>query len=129
MDTTLEDQQLLPGGSYRGWAVPTRATLKKYGGDVASWAETIDRQGGVCPVCQKVPNPPKGAPAGSGGRGVIDHEHARNWKAMLPALRWMYVRGVTCWFCNHSYLGRGITAEKAENAALYLRGYAARRPS
>ena len=113
--------------TYRGWRVPTPATLKMYGASVQVWEAIIDRQGGVCPVCKKVPNPPKDAPPDSGGRGVFDHEHVRGWKKMTPEERVKYVRGVTCWFCNHSYLGRGITVEKAENAAQYLADYAARK--
>jgi len=105
---------------YRGWNIPTLPTLKKYGADENVFKAIIDRQGGVCPVCKKVP---------STGRGVFDHEHVRGWKTMTPAERLTYVRGVTCWFCNHSYLGRGITVEKARNAAQYLLDYALRRTS
>jgi hypothetical protein len=113
--------------SYRGWHIPTEATLKVYGANVQVFEAIIDRQGGVCPVCTKVPNPPKGKPAEYGGRGVFDHEHVRGWKQMTPVQRIQYVRGITCWFCNHSYLGRGITIEKAENVAQYLADYAARK--
>lgn len=120
MDTTLEVQQLLPGGSYRGWTVPSKPTLAKYGLTLEGWKGHIDRQGGVCPVCKKAPTT---------GRGVVDHEHVRGWKAKPPEQRALYVRGVTCWFDNHSFLGRGITVEKSMNVTAYLSEYAARRPT
>ena len=106
--------------TYRGWNIPTATTLKKYGGTVEDWVAVIDRQDGVCPVCTTVPKT---------GRGVIDHEHVRGWKDMAPEIRWLYVRGVTCWWCNSTHLGRGITAEKARNTAVYLEDYLLRRPT
>jgi len=60
---------------------------------------------------------------------VFDHEHTKGWKQMPPEERAEYVRGLTCWFDNHSYLGRGITIEKAQNVVAYLKRYAARRPA
>lgn len=105
--------------TYRGWNEPTAATLRRYGLDLDDWKDIVDRQRAVCPVCAKVP---------STGRGVIDHEHVRGWKDKPAPERAKYVRGVTCWFCNHAYLGRGITADKAYRAAYYLEDYERRRP-
>jgi hypothetical protein len=98
---------------------PTPATLKKYGLTSQEWWDILHGQGDVCPICKKVP---------STGRFVIDHEHVRGWKDMPPDERKLYVRGITCWFCNHSYLGRGITVDKAMNTVSYLAAYAERRP-
>lgn len=108
-----------PRPTYRGWNVPSTSTLRKYGLDQETWEAYIDEQDGVCAVCRKVP---------STGRGVIDHEHVRGWKAMAPELRAMYVRGVLCWFCNHAYLGRGINLAKAYGVVEYLENYEPRRP-
>jgi hypothetical protein len=60
---------------------------------------------------------------------VIDHEHVRGWKKMPPEQRKLYVRGLTCWYCNSTYLGRGLTVAKAEGVVRYLKAYAARRPA
>ena len=38
------------------------------------------------------------------------------------------VRGITDWFCNHSYLGRGITLTIAKNVVAYLEAFEARKP-
>lgn len=91
---------------------PSKTTLKKYGLSVEEWQAILDRQGGVCPICQKVP---------STGRWVTDHFHVIGWKKMLPEQRKKYVRGVLCWVCNNRVLTRGITIQKLENAARYLR--------
>jgi Recombination endonuclease VII len=99
--------------------VPSKATLAKYGLTAAEWGAILEGQGGVCPICEKVPGT---------GRIVTDHEHAPGWKKMPPARRKLYVRGLCCWFCNHAYLGRGITVRKAENAVRYLKNFEARRP-
>ena len=85
----------------------------------------LKSQGGVCPICGKVPSPAK-----SSGlvRFVIDHEHVRGWKNMPPEERRKYVRGLTYWFCNSSYLGRSINILKARGVLAYLIAYEARRP-
>ena len=105
---------------------PSAATLAKYGGTPEKWRALLDSQGGVCGVCGKVPSP---SSRDGKRRLVIDHEHVRGWKAMEPELRWQYVRGLTCWYCNHAYLGRGITVEKARGVVAYLETYAERRPA
>ena len=107
-------------------AVPSPPTLKKYGLTEADFVGMLMEQGWQCGVCQKVPSPSK---RDGKRRLVIDHEHVRGWKDMPPEQRKLYVRGLTCWFCNHSYLGRGITVEKAEGVVRYLKAYAERRPS
>jgi hypothetical protein len=107
-------------------AVPSPATLAKYGLSQEDWGALLIAQDGCCGVCGKVPSPSK---RDGKRRLVIDHEHVRGWKAMPPEERKLYVRGLTCWYCNHAYLGRGITVEKAEGVVRYLRTYAERRPA
>lgn len=105
-------------------ALPTPATLKKYGGTPEKWQALLDEQGGVCGVCGRVPSPSK---KDGKIRLVIDHEHVRGWGKMPPELRWSFVRGLVCWFCNHYYLGRGLTLEKAKGVVLFLERYELRR--
>lgn len=107
-------------GTGRGFADPPTEEAAQY-----DWTALLASQGGTCPICGKVPNPNKTT---GKVRFVIDHEHVRGWKAMAPAERRKYVRGLTCWFCNHAYLGRGITIAKAAGVLRYLTNYAARRP-
>jgi len=108
-----------------GVSPPTASTLNRYGLSADEWWQLLDSQDGVCPICDRVPN--LSAKTGK-VRFVIDHEHVRGWKNMPPEKRKLYVRGLTCWFCNHSFLGRGITIDKAERVAEYLSRYAQRRP-
>lgn len=95
-------------------STPSKATLSKYGLSEAEWRVILERQNGVCFVCEREP---------SKGRLCIDHEHAKGWKKMPPEKRKLYVRGLLCWVCNHYYLGRGITIAKAQNVAKYLIEY------
>jgi len=97
---------------------PTPVTLRKYGLDEASWREHLDRQGGVCGACGKIPKT---------NRLVIDHEHVRGWKAMAPELRRQFVRGLLCWTCNGFRLARGATVENLKGAASYLEAYEERK--
>ncbi len=99
--------------------VPSKTTLNKYGLTAEEWLAILERQDGVCPVCKQVPTT---------GRMVTDHEHVKKWRQMPPEQRKLYVRGVTDWFCNHAYLGRGITVERSRNATAYLEAYELRRP-
>jgi hypothetical protein len=99
---------------------PSVATLKKYGLTEAEWRAILDRQGGVCFVCEKVPQ---------SGRLCTDHEHVKGWKKMPPEQRKLFVRGLLCWTCNHYYLARGITVRRSERVTLYLQEYGARRPN
>jgi len=97
---------------------PTKQTLAKYGLTEGDWLAHYALQGFRCGVC-----------GADRDRLVIDHEHVRGWKAMPDEERKLYVRGLTCWYCNHAYLGRGITVEKAEGVVNYLRRYEDRRPA
>lgn len=97
--------------------VPKPATLRKYGLDAQGWLAILEAQGWVCAICRKVP---------PSGRMVTDHHHVPKWKKMDPDRRRGFVRGITCWTCNHYYLGRGITESKAYNVVAYLRAFAAR---
>lgn len=98
---------------------PSKATLAKYGLSKEDWLDLVKKQNAVCYVCLKLT---------STGRLCIDHEHVKGWKKMPPEERKKYVRGLLCWVCNHYYLGRGITIEKAVRVADYLREYELRRP-
>jgi hypothetical protein len=95
-------------------SVPSPATLAKYGLSEAEWRSIGERQGWVCAICKKEP---------TNGRLCIDHEHAKGWKKMPPEQRKLYVRGLLDWFCNHYYVGRGITIPKAQNVVTYLSNY------
>lgn len=103
----------------RGVRVVGESTLLKYGATRRLWLALLAEQGWVCAVCKKLP---------PSGRLVTDHEHVRGWVSMPPALRWQYVRGITCWPCNRYLLARGISIAVAESVAAYLRKYEARRP-
>lgn len=94
--------------------MPSQVTLKKYGLTLEEWQAILDRQNNVCPVCNKAP---------STGRWIVDHEHVRGWKTMPPEQRKQHVRGILCWLDNNRLLTRGVTIERLENAARYLREY------
>lgn len=98
---------------------PKLNTLKKYGLTIEDWRSIAKAQGHVCFVCKKLT---------STGRLCIDHEHVRGWKKMPPGQRKLYVRGLLCWVCNHFYVGKGITIDKAKNVVLYLSEYEGRGP-
>jgi hypothetical protein len=99
--------------------VPKKATLSKYGLCLAEWQALADSQGGVCYVCEKLTTT---------GRLCIDHEHVKDWKKLLPEHRKLFVRGLLCYRCNTTFVGRGVTIQRAERVAAYLRLYASRRP-
>lgn len=98
--------------------IPTEMTLKKYGLTRLEYLEIVQRQGFVCPVCknklEKQVN--------------IDHLHVPNWKKFPAHIRKLYVRGVTDWWCNKSYLGKGITVDRAYNMTIYLQEFELRKP-
>lgn len=98
---------------------PLPETLRKYGLSLDDWREILERQGGVCAVCELEPR---------SGRLCIDHEHIPRWKKLPPEKRKLYVRGLLCWFCNESYVGRAINIRKARNIVTYLEEYEARKP-
>jgi hypothetical protein len=93
---------------------PTPATCAKYGLTQEEWVALFERQGRVCAVCRR---------ASGTGRYNIDHEHVRGWRAMPAAYRKWFVRGIVCHFCNHYYLARGLTVQKARNLVEYLERY------
>lgn len=99
---------------------PSPATLKKYGLSEEDWRAILDSQGGVCAICGLVPKTE---------RFVTDHHHEKGWKKKPPEERKKAVRGICCWWCNATYLGRGITVEKAKNVVKYLERYEQRRAS
>lgn len=98
---------------------PKPATLKRYGLTLEEWQAMLARQGGTCAVCRRAPTT---------GRLCVDHEHVKGWKAMPPEERKQYVRGLLCFWCNHAYVGRGITVDKAINIVRFLNAYEERRP-
>ncbi len=77
-----------------------------------------DEQGEACFVCKQKPMK---------GRLCIDHEHAKGWKKMPPDERKLYVRGLLCFRCNTTFVGRGVTIERAQRVALYLEKYEAKK--
>jgi hypothetical protein len=101
---------------------PSEKTLKKYGLSAGEWLDILELQGGVCPICRKVPQPPKKHPE-RGGRFCIDHAHVPRWKHLPPEKRKLFVRGLLCWFCNDRFVGRSITIQKSENVTAYLKAH------
>ena len=93
---------------------PSLATLRKYGLTVEDFETMVANQAGACRVCENEP---------STGRLVVDHFHVKGWKKMPPDRRRLYVRGLLCWYCNHAYVGRGITVRKARNVVDYLEAF------
>jgi hypothetical protein len=100
--------------SYPQVKIPTQNTLKKYGLTEVEWLAILDSQGGVCPICQKVPMT---------GRLVTDHLHIKGWKKMPPEMRKKYVRGLLCHFDNHYTLARSVTVDKAKRLVQYLENF------
>lgn len=94
---------------------PKPKTLKKYGLTLEAWQTILERQGGVCAVCGQLPK---------SFRLCVDHEHQKGWKKKPPEERAKAVRGLLCWRCNTTFVGRGITFERANNVASYLLAYA-----
>jgi recombination endonuclease VII len=95
------------------------ASLKKYGLDEQGWLRILRDQGWVCAICEK---------PSSTGRYVVDHFHAPKFKDLSPEDKRSLIRCITCWFCNHAYLGRGITIAKAKNVLKVLEDFEARKP-
>jgi len=98
---------------------PSAATLKKYGLSEPEWRAFLDAQGGVCAVCKQEPKK---------GRLCIDHFHAKKWKKMPPDQRKLWVRGLLCWRCNTTFVGRGVTVERSQAVTMYLETFESRRP-
>lgn len=79
----------------------------------------VEKQGYACYVCQQVPKR---------FRLCIDHFHVRGWKKMPPSERVKWVRGVICFRCNTTFVGRGVTAQIAARVVSYLQEFDLRRP-
>lgn len=94
---------------------PKPATLARYGLTLAAWEAILERQGGVCAVCETLPK---------SGRLCVDHAHVPEWKHQAPEVRVKSVRGLLCFRCNLYYCGRGITAKRAFNLLVYLENFA-----
>lgn len=98
---------------------PSLATLKKYGLAPVDWQVIADRQGGTCAVCQQLTKT---------GRLCIDHFHVKGWKKLPAEQRKLYVRGLLCWRCNTTFVGRGITVERSRGVTAYLEAFELGRP-
>jgi len=110
---------LKPGDTVRGVRIPLAVTLAKYGCTVDHFLLLLEAQRWVCAICGQVP---------STGRLVIDHHHRKGWKKLPPEERRQSIRGLVCWYENHAYLGRGITAEKSRAITAYLERFEVTRP-
>jgi hypothetical protein len=105
-------------------AIPPKPdTLAKYGLTLGHWQLLLQAQGGVCAICRKLPK---------SGRFNIDHGHGhqrgKRWSQMAPEERRPLVRGLLCFLCNKYCVGRGVTIERLEAGARYLRRFEVRRP-
>jgi hypothetical protein len=98
--------------------VPSPATLKKYGLTEDAWRTLLNSQGGVCAVCKQEPKK---------GRLCVDHFHAPKWKKMPPEQRVLFVRGLLCFRCNTTFVGRGVTIDRSISVTEYLQRYEAKR--
>ena len=98
---------------------PSALTLRKYGLTPETWRVIADRQGEVCYVCQQLPK---------SNRLHIDHDHVRGWKKKPPQERARFVRGLLCFRCNTTYVGRSITVERARRVVEYLLAYETHQP-
>lgn len=112
--TVTTTRELELEAAQRDIRVPQDATLTKYGLTRRTWLLRLQAQGWACGVCGTEP---------STGRYVTDHEHVRGYKDKPASERAKHVRGITCWFCNRYLLARGISVERAEAVAAYLRAY------
>lgn len=92
---------------------PSPATPRRYGLTLEEWRAILERQGGVCGVCKKVP---------PSGTLCVDHQHVRGWKKLAPETRKRYVRGLACFRCNVA-MRHGTTVAWLEAALAYLAAY------
>lgn len=99
---------------------PSPTTLKKYGLTNEDWTAMATRQGGVCAVCKQLTKT---------GRLCIDHFHVKGWKKLPPEKRKLYVRGLLCWRCNTTFVGRGITVERSRCVTTYLEAFELVKPT
>jgi hypothetical protein len=98
---------------------PSNKTLQRYGLSLDEWHKLVCLQQGVCYVCEALP---------TSGRLCIDHEHVLRWSKLPPAMRKLYVRGLLCWRCNTTFVGRSATVRRCRRAAEYLERYEAGKP-
>ena len=105
--------------------IPQKPTLAKYGLSREEWLQHLEDQDYKCGTCGTLPNV---SIRYKGRRFVTDHEHVRGWAKMPPERRKLYVRGLLCFWCNKTYVGRAITVAIAEGVLAYLLRYEARRP-
>jgi recombination endonuclease VII len=97
---------------------PTPVTLKKYGLALNDWKEIVSSQGYRCPICLRVLEK----------HTNIDHFHVQNYRYMKSDKKKLYVRGVTCWYCNKNMLPKGINVDNARRVVDYLTAFERRRP-
>ena len=97
---------------------PRPITLKKYGLTLNDWKEIITVQGYKCPICLNVLSKTTN----------VDHFHGKNWQYLPDEKRKLYVRGVTCWYCNKNFLPKGITIERSKRTTQYLMEFEKRKP-
>ena len=90
----------------------------KYGITEEEYNDWLARQSGLCAICG---NPPKTRSL------AVDHEHVKGYKALPPAEKKRYVRGITCFTCNWIMLSRGVNLAKAKGLVRYLEAYEQRR--
>lgn len=97
---------------------PRPATLKKYGLSLNEWKNILAEQGYRCPICLNVLCKTTN----------IDHFHQKQWSKLPPEKRKLYIRGVTCWYCNKNMLPKGITTLKVRRTLHYLEEFEKRIP-
>lgn len=93
--------------------MPTKQTLNKYGLTEQDYNDILRSQGGVCPICYKVPT-------------CIDHFHVPGYNELPPEIKRQYVRGIVCIYCNREFLMREMTLERARNIVKYLEAFDAK---
>lgn len=117
---------------------PTKATLRKYGLDLADWREMCRRQFWTCPICCQ---------PFSDRKLAIDHEHVKGFRArkrrkgkrkrngvradvrvrvMRPEERREFVRGILHAWCNR-FVRKWLTLPRARSIVAYLEAFEARR--
>lgn len=89
--------------------LPRPETLRKYGLSLTDWQELYSLQGGICPICERPMERP-----------CVDHFHVRGFRFMKPEKKKLYVRGLTCNYCNRRMLVRGMSLQRARNILQYL---------
>lgn len=115
-------------------ALPTLATLRKYGMTVNDFLTFCREQEWRCPICRE--------PLTDDRKLAIDHAHVKGWRArklrtlkngtrakvrvMPPAERRLHVRGVLHAFCNR-FVRSWLTLDRAARIVAYLEDYERRK--